>query len=1458
MAIKDPCGEQSAPPQANLRPRKRPSRPAKPQARPTDFSVVGIGASAGGLDACQKLLDTLPVPTGMAFILVQHLDPTHESMMVELLAGHTALTVLQAADGMKVEPDHLYIIPPGVYLSVTDGALCLSPPLARHGARLPYDFLLHSLAKSYGARAIGVVLSGTGADGSDGVMAIRGQEGLVVAQDPTEAKFDGMPRSAIATGAVDMVLPVAEISSALVNYARGLTPSGASRETPDWLPQIIELLRARTAHDFRLYKPGTLQRRIERRLAMTSFGADGMDRYIELLSNDPDELELLAKDLLINVTNFFRDPAVFDHLAENIIPDLVRGRDPSQPIRVWVAGCSSGEETYSLAILFREAVNAAGHHVKLCFFASDVDPDAIAHARAGLYPKAIEADVSPDRLARFFTKEEHGYRVASELRDMVVFAVQDVLTDPPFSRLDMVSCRNLLIYLQPEAQAKVISLFHFALLNDGILLLGTTERVGKADDRFMLVSKPCQLYRHVGHRDTVDLGISAGDATIHRLGGLAQLGKKGAHGGALSDLCRQLVLDTYAPAAVLVNARQECLYSLGPIERYLRPAPGYPTHDLYAMADPDLRVKLRAVVQQATQDNSRATIAGGTVGGGKSGSPFDISAQPVMDGGEPLILICFIDQPAPAKVPSIKGAAGKALRVAELERELKATRTELQGAIRNLEAANDRQKAINEEALSVSEEFQTTNEELLTSKEELQSLNEELTALNSQLQETLERQRTTSNDLQNVLYSTNVATLFLDTKLNIRFFTPATRSLFKIIPGDVGRPLADLRALAADDTMLSDAQAVLLNPHPLETEIEAQDGTWYARRILPYRTKDNRVEGVVITFANITETKQAAEELAAAKRRADQANIAKSRFLAAASHDLRQPLQTFALLQGILSKIVDGDKAQRLLGRLNEALGAMSGMLNALLDINQIEAGTIRVEKVDFSIDELLGQLKDEFAYHTEAQGIGFRFVPCHVMVNSDPRLLEQMIRNLLSNALKYTKSGRVLLGCRRRGSTLSIEVWDTGIGIPSDDLNTIFEEYHQLDNAEHDRSRGLGLGLSIVQRLGALLDHPMHVRSELGKGSGFSLEVAVSQDEAKSDVKAKRPDGTPETAAVIHTGTILIIEDDPEVRDLLDLLLTDEGHQTIAVGDGVAALEIPAWDQQKPDLILADYNLPGGMSGIEVVAKLREAWHEPIPVLILTGDISTATLREISTHDCLPLHKPVKARALSEAIQRLLPQPPVPTAHAAQAVTLDTSPVTSTIYVIDDDRHVRDAIWEVVEEEGYKVEGFGDAEDFLAAHGAETEGCLLIDNWLPGISGLELLQRLRTDGNQIPAIMITGRGDISMAVRAMKAGASDFIEKPFSRADLLASVKRATELTKDEASMIAWRQKAATQIAGLTLRQRQIMDLVLAGHPNKNIAADLGISQRTVENHRAAVMKKTGVKSLPALARLAVTAASH
>lgn len=1397
-----------------------PAVPA-PAAKP---HVVAIGASAGGLEACRRVLDALPASTGLAFVLVQHLDPSHESLLVELLAPHTSLKVLQAADGMPVETERLYVIPPGAALAVRGGKLRLTEPAQRHGARLPFDFLLQSLAEDCGARAMAVVLSGTGEDGSEGVRAIRERDGYVVVQDPKEAGFSGMPVAAIATGAADAVLPVAAIPEALLR--RAVAPPGDGQ-----LRHLIDLLRRGTSHDFSLYKAGTLRRRTERRMGLAGFTS--LADYMDLLRRDPAELHLLAKDLLIHVTGFFRDSDVFDLLRTRVLPELIAGHESGLPLRLWVPGCSTGEETWSLAMLCRDAIVASGRDIRLQVFASDVEPDAIATARQALYAEPLLASMPVEERHRYFEREDGSWRVRPELRAIVVFAVQDVLVDPPFSRLDMVSCRNLLIYLRPEAQARVISLFHFALRPGGLLLLGAAETIGASETGFEPVAKAARIWRRDSSERRAPPGLVAAAGIPPRLAPWAGAPSRQSR---LAELCQRMVLDHHGPAAVLVDAHDRCVYAIGPTERWLGQAAGVPSHDLFAMARPALRTRLRAAVQQARESGEVAQLPAGRLPG--------IEVRPVTAEGEALLLVCFLDPIEPAAATGERSAAtaqeNGAGRFAELERELAATRAELRAAIRNLEYSGEEQRAINEEALSVNEEFQSANEELLTSKEELQSLNEELTALNSQLQETLDRSRILANDLQNVLYSTHVATLFLDRQLRIRFFTPASRAVFSVLPGDVGRPLADLRSLASDPALLEDATAILSGEAPRTREVVTAGGIWFSRQILPYRAVDGAIEGVVLTFTDVTERRAGTRALEDALHLAESASAAKSKFLAAVSHDLRQPLQTLALLQGVLAQRVEDEEPRRLVGLVKPTVEAMTAMLDTLLDLHRIDSGVLRPAPVAMPLAPLLARLAEEFGFLAKEKKLELRVVPCGGIVRSDPNLLEQILRNLLSNAVKYTREGRILLGCRHRGDQLRIEVWDTGIGIADADLLAVFNEFRQLGNPNHERAKGIGLGLSVVHRLSGLLGHPVGATSQVGRGSVFAVEVPLAA--------APEPPAAAEPPGPTRHGTILVVQPDPDLRELLTGLLEAEGHRVIAAPDSGEALAAVARSGAHPDLLLADDRPDGGLDAEGLAAALRERLGSPMLTLILTADAAAARLAQA---DVVRLVKPAHPAEVTAAVRALLPETTPDVAQGAKPAATGRA----VIHLVEARAATRASVRRTLEAAGWEVRAHRSAEDFLATYGAGAESCLVLDANLPGMGGFALLKQLRAQGDTVPVLMLTGFNDVPAAVMAMQAGTTDFLEKPVRRAVLLDGVTHAMELARDEGKRAALRRDAAGRLAALTPRQRIVMERVLAGQPSKNIAADLGISQRTVESHRAEVMHRMGVRSLPALARLVLVA---
>ena len=1423
---------------------------SEPKAR-SGLPVIAIGASAGGLEASRALLKELPADSRAAFILIMHLDPSHDSMMVDLLAHHTKLKVVQAADGMALKAGCVHVIPPGVFLTVARQVLHLCVPDDGKAVRMPLDVLLRSLAPDSQGRAGCVVLSGTGSDGSQGIADIAAAGGLVLAQDPEEAGYPGMPESAIATGHVARTLPTSEMADAIDTFI-GLSPAhkGTGVDTAEPNPRhvdydgLLAFLDQHAAQDISLYKRGTLERRIGRRMAMLGLGTNEVARYLDMLTADPDERAQLSADLLIHVTSFFRDPAVFAHLSANVVPGLVAGRSPDQPLRVWVAGCSTGEEAYSLAMTFIEVMEKAGVKGGLQILASDVDPDAIAMARAGFFPKEIESDVSPERLARFFVRENGGWRVRSSLRDLIVFTVADLLSDPPFSKIDLVSCRNVLIYLEPEAQKRVIARCCFALRQDGLLLLGSAEMPGQGDTCFAVADKAARLWRRVGKSNTGDMHLAIGK----REAASPVPGQSSGRRGSLAELCRRLVLENYAPAAVLLNTQLECVYLLGPTERYLKVSQGHLDPGILGMLPKGLRARFRAAVASCNAENPLVTVTGGRTSGANG---FSIAVHAVKGGPEPLYLACFIDVVrAPPETSASDAAVARDRQRSDLEADLEATRSDLSDALRDLEDEVEAHGVDRAEALSVNEEFQSTNEELLASKEELQSLNEELTALNSQLQETLERHRTTANDLQNVLFSTDVATLFLDLDLNIRFFTPATRAIFRLISTDIGRPLSDLASVARDDDPSEDARAVLDLAPPIEREVAGSDGQWFLRRVQPYRAEGGKFEGVVITYIDITERKRVNAALIAATQDSERATRAKTRFLASASHDLRQPMQAMALLNSLIAKHKRSGEGARLTALLDQTLSSMTAMLDSMLDVNRIESGVVRPVIRPVEIAPLMQRLVDEFAAQCELKRLKLRFVPSKAWVQTDPQLLEQILRNLLANALKYTLEGGILLGCRRRGTSLTIQVYDTGIGVPKSEVATIFDAYHQGSQVKSLSGHGLGLGLSIVQRLAELMEHPVAVRSTPAKGSVFMVTLPIV-DPAPETAIAPPPDAPPD--APMH-GVILLVEDEGPLRELLEEFLVKEGHTVIAHANAKAALSWASKDAAQPDLLLTDYDLRGGTSGLRLAQDLPDILGNPLPTIVLTGDITAETMTAIAATDFRQITKPVMPQVLLAMISDMLRV----TRKVSARQTLRTGACATTVHVVDDDPMIREAMRRLFEAEGWSVVCYPSAEDFLAVPRPDASACLLVDAVLPGMSGVDLLALLQAENSQVPSVVLTGNGDAAMAVAAMKAGASDLIEKPASAAELVSSIRYAVRVVQSGPAQSGARKTASQRFTRLTVRERQVLTHVLAGEPNKIIAAEMGINQRTVENHRASVMRKTGAASLPALVRMALAADIH
>ena len=1202
-----------------------------------EVPIVGIGASAGGLGVFRRFFQAMAVDSDMAFVLIQHLDPSHESLTAGLLARYTRMPVVQVQDRMGVEPNHVYVIPPNKYMSVAGNVLRLSEPVLVHGLRMSIDFFFQALARERREKAICIILTGTGTDGTLGLRAVKGEGGLAMAQSPETAEYGGMPQSAIATGLVDYVGPVEALSEKVLQYIRHAyvramdRPETLLEEGPDDVRSILAVLHARTRCDFRCYKKGTLMRRIARRMGLTQI--DRLADYLSYLREHSVEATRLFKDLLIGVTGFFREPEAFKALEE-AIARLLENKEPASPLRVWVPGCASGEEPYSIAMTFIEQLQAAQKNCPLQVFATDIDEEALAAARAGVYPENIDADVAPERLRQFFKKKGGTFEVSKALRDSVLFARQNLIADAPFSKLDLLSCRNLLIYLQPEVQRKLISLFHFVLNQGGTLFLGSAESIGQREDLFEPLSKKWRIYRHTGvaRRNGVDFPILPVKAACSPV--LAAEAALWSDPARMGSLAQQVLLESYAPPSVLIDRKHRILYFYGRTDRYLKQPSGAPTDDLIARARKGLQSKLRSALYEAKRAKA-VTLFEARIRDQEEQRLARVIVRPVTLPKLPegLLLVSFQEQPDPDPQRADVPRADESL-LGQLEEDLKETKDELQRTLEQQETTAEELRAANEEVMSVNEELQSTNEELETSTEELQSLNEELSTLNNQLQEKVTQLETSNNDLANLLVSTDIATVFLDREFRIKRFTPAATSVLRLIAGDIGRPVSDIAHRFQEDDLVQAAAQVLEQLTPHEREIRTVEDRWYDRRIRPYRTEDNRIGGVVVTFLEITDRKRSEQALREAKEAAEKANTAKTRFLTAASHDLRQPLQALSLLNGALAIKANTPQAVEIIEKQGKTLNSMGGLLDALLNLSKLEAGTITPELTAFPVGRLLERMRSDFEEQARCKGLILRVRPCSHAIRSDPALLERIIHNLIANAVEQTNSGGVLLGYRRRRKKLRLEVWDTGPGIPPDRLQGIFAEFYQLDKSARPQ-RGLGLGLSIVNRLAQLLGHRLDVRSRPGKGSVFALEVPVvkkirpSSDAAKERREATRAD--------MPEASILLIEDDPAVLDSSRLLLETLGLKVVTAttaSEVFSCLEANggAW----PDLIIADQRLPDE-TGVEVIQQIRNASRRHIPAIILTGDTSPEAVKLFETSSLSVMYKPVDCSGLLALIQRLL-----------------------------------------------------------------------------------------------------------------------------------------------------------------------------------------------------------------------------
>jgi len=1189
------------------------------------FLMVAIGASAGGLEALSELFEALPTNSDMAFLVAQHLAREHDSLLAELLGKRTQMPVQSAVDGMQVLPNRVYVIPPNATLTLEAERLQVRAR-ERDRPHHPADILFTSVAQGCADAAIGIVLSGGDADGTLGVQAIKHQGGITFAQAPDSARFASMPQSAIATGCIDFVLRPREIARELTRlrshrYLR--QASGAPEVMPaqeegtdaeeEQLRHVFRRLRASQGVDFSHYKRSTVRRRVARRMAVPRL--DVLPEYVGLLEEDPAEASALYQDLLIRVTQFFRDPDTVEVLRAQVWPRLCAGRSPQEALRIWVPGCATGEEVYSIAITLLEYLGDQQEPLRIQLFGTDLSETAIEKARSGLYVSAIAEDVSPQRLERFFTQEDSHYRIARRVRDLCVFSRQDVTRDPPFSRLDLLSCRNLLIYLDATVQRRVMQLFHYALRPQGYLLLGPSESVGASSSLFEMIDKPTRLYTR---KATPSAALNL-DRTVLATERVPPPQLDTARSAAPADSVQRaadrLLLAEYAPASLVVDEQLNLLQIRGETGPYFEFAAGAPSLNLTRVARPELLVELSPAVAEARERGERVRREGLHVG---DLTAVTLQVIPLKSAPEPHYLIILEDASPPAGTRTVPVAAlpeaEKDRRLAQLERELVAMRQYLQAMVEEHEALKEQLRSAHEEALSANEEFQSTNEELETAKEELQSTNEELTTTNDELRERNRELGVLNDDVRRAREVAERARAYADA------IVETVREPLIVLDGDLQilranrafyvdfnarRQDIEGRSLAAIGTTQWNIPGLLQRIGAVIKENAALDNYDLLYTLAPgaaprtlrinarkIASDPQRPELILLAIEDITERRATAAQLREANRRKDE-------FLAMLAHELRNPLTPITHAMALLRREQRSEAPTRLYDLIERQVSRLKRLVDELLDIARISHGHIELKRSVIDWVEVVRHAAEASRARIDERRheLALRLPESELWVQGDAVRLEQVVLNLIENAAKYTEpGGRISLTLTRTQDEAVLCVRDNGIGIAADRLESIFELFTQVDSSLDRSAGGLGVGLTLVRRVLELHGGHIEARSAgVGQGSEFLVHLPVAPHPA-----SESSDRPAERAAAAASCRVLIVDDNADVADSMALLARFWGHEVAVASNGPAALELA--ERFHPQRALVDIGLPG-MDGYEVARRLRTALRYPDFYLVaMTG----------------------------------------------------------------------------------------------------------------------------------------------------------------------------------------------------------------------------------------------------------------